>query len=176
MATPKIYIDACCIIEALKKRRGMPLTHPLSEVDMIERLMHAAREGDLELHTSIITVGEVLHLGEKPPPADLKPYVERLLLSGRDGIRATAPTPPIILLARDLAIEDGLWDRVADRIHVATALTVKAEEILSVDGRLAKRMKKSDVRGCRIVSPSETNLLPDRYRQNDIFNQPEARS
>lgn len=176
MATPKIYIDACCIIEVLKKRRGLPLSHPDSEIAWIERVMYAAREGDLELHTSIITVGEVLHLGEKPPPADLKPYVERLLLSGRDGIRATAPTPPIILLARDMAVEDGLWDGVADRIHVATALTVKAEEILSVDGRLAKRLKKSDVRGCRIVSPSETTLLPDRYRQHDIFDQPQAQS
>jgi predicted nucleic acid-binding protein len=169
MATPKIYIDACCIIEAIKKQRGLPLSHPLSEVDMIERIMRAAREDEIELHTSIITVAEVLHLGEKPPPPDLKPYVERLLLSGRDGIRSTAPSPPIILLARDLAVEDGLWDRVADRIHVATALTVKAEEFLSVDGRLAKRMKKSDVRGCRIVSPSGTHLLPDRYRQHDLL-------
>lgn len=174
MATPKIYIDACCIIEAIKKQRGLPLSHPLSEVDMIERIMRAAREGEIELHTSIITVGEVVHLGEKPPPPDLKPYVERLLLSGRDGIRATAPSPPIILLARDLAMEDGLWERVADRIHVATAITVKAEEFLSVDGRLAKRIKKSDVRGCRIISPSDTHALPDRYRQNDIFNQPQA--
>jgi hypothetical protein len=175
MATPKIYIDACCIIEAIKKRRGLSLTHPVPEVDMIERVMHAAREGELELHTSIITVGEVVHLGDKPPPPDLKPYVERLLLSGRDGIRATAPSPQIILLARDLAVLDGLWERVADRIHVATALTVKAEEFLSVDGRLAKRFGKSDVRGCKIISPSDTSLLPARYRTNDLFShQPQA--
>jgi predicted nucleic acid-binding protein len=141
---------------------------------MIERIMRAAREDDLELHTSIITVGEVVHLGDRTPPSDLKPYVERLLLSGRDGIRATAPSPPIILLARDLAMVDGLWERVADRIHVATALTVKAEEFLSVDGRLARRVGKSDVRGCKIISPSKTNLLPDRYRNNDLFNQPQA--
>jgi predicted nucleic acid-binding protein len=169
MTAPKIYIDACCIIEALKKQRGLPLTHPLSEVDMIERIMRAARDEEIELHTSIITVGEVVHLGTKPPPADLKPQVERLILSGRNGILATAPTPPIILLARDLAMADGLWERVADRIHVATALTVKAEEFLSVDGRLAKRIGKSDVRGCRIISPANTSLLPDRYRSDDLF-------
>src|SRR5262245_45943475 len=134
MAKPKIYIDACCIIEALKKQRRLPLTHPLSEVDMIERIMRAGRDGAIELHTSIITVGEVLHLGDKPPPADLRPQVERLILSGRDGIIATAPSPLIVLLARDLAVIDGLWERVADRIHVATALTVQALEFLSVDG------------------------------------------
>jgi len=169
MTAPKIYIDACCIIEALKKQRGLPLTHPLSEVEMIERIMRAARDEEIELHTSIITVGEVVHLGTKPPPADLKPQVERMILSGRSGILATAPTPPIVLLARDLAMTDGLWERVADRIHVATALTVKAEEFLSVDGRLAKRIGKSDVRGCRIISPANTSLLPDRYRSDDLF-------
>ncbi len=171
MTAPKIYIDACCIIEALKKQRGLPLTHPLSEVDMIERIMRAARDEEIELHTSIITVGEVLHLGTKPPPADLKPQVERLILSGRDGIYATAPTPQIVLLARDLAVVDGLWERVADRIHVATALTVNATEFLSVDGRLAKRIGKSNVRNCRIISPASTNLLPAKYLQNDIFGQ-----
>jgi len=171
MTAPKIYIDACCIIEALKKQRGLSITHPLSEVEMIERVMRAAREGEIELHTSIITVGEVLHLGQKPPPADLKPQVERLILSGRNGIIATSPSPPIVLLARDLAVVDGLWEKVADRIHVATALAVKAEEFLSVDGRLAKRIGKSDVRGCRIISPAATSLLPDRYRSDDLFGQ-----
>lgn len=35
MATPKIYIDACCIIEAIKGRRGIALKHPAQEVEMI---------------------------------------------------------------------------------------------------------------------------------------------
>jgi hypothetical protein len=95
------YIDACCIIEALKKKRGLTLSHPVAEVDMIERIMRAAREGDIELFTSMITVAEVVHLGEKPPPADLKPLVERLILSGRDGITSIATSPQIVELARD---------------------------------------------------------------------------
>jgi predicted nucleic acid-binding protein len=174
MATPKIYIDACCLIEALKKRRGLPLDHPIREVDMIERVMRAAREGDLELHTSILTVAEVVHLGQKPPPADFKPYVERLLLSGRDGIRATAPTPQIILLARDLAVEENIGGGVADRIHIATAMTLGVDELMTVDDRLSKRMANSNLRGLRVILPSETSHLPDRYRHNDMFNQPQA--
>jgi predicted nucleic acid-binding protein len=174
MATPKIYIDACCIIEALKKRRGLELDHPESEVDMIERIMRAAREGDIELHTSIITLAEVVHLGQTPPPADLKPYVERLLLSGRDGIIATAPTPQIILLARDLAVEENILGGVADRIHVATAMTVGVTEFLTVDARLSKRMANSNLQGLQVMLPSQTSLLSDRYRHNDLFNQPRA--
>ncbi|MGY4573365.1 PIN domain-containing protein [Bradyrhizobium sp. USDA 3256] len=138
---------------------------------MIERIMRAGRDGEIELHTSIITVGEVLHLGDEPPPADFKPQVERLIVCGRDGILATSPSPLIVLLARDLAVVDGLWERVADRIHVATALMVKAMEFLSVDGRLAKRIGKSNVRGCRIVAPGATNLLPDKFRINDLFHE-----
>lgn len=175
MATPKIYIDACCIIEMLKKRRGLVLSHTPSEVDMIERILRAAREDELELHTSIITVAEVVHLGQAPPPSDLKPYVERLLLSGRDGIRATAPSPQIILLARDLATEENISGGAADRIHVATAMTVGVEEFLTLDGRLARKMANSNLRGLRMVSPSETSLLPDRYRHNDLFTQSEDR-
>jgi predicted nucleic acid-binding protein len=136
---------------------------------MIERIMRAANDGKISLYTSMITVAEVLHLGTKPPPTDLKPYVERLILSGRNGIIAVAPSPPIVILARDLAIDDGLWERVADRIHVATALSVGAAEFFSVDGRLAKRIGRSQVRSCRIISPSETTTLPDEYRTNDLF-------
>lgn len=169
MAIPKIYIDACCIIEALKRQRGLPLEHPVEEVEIIERIMRAAKDEEIELHTSMITVGEVLHLGTKPPPPDLKPLVERLILSGRNGIIATSPSPEIVLLARDLAVELGLWDRVADRIHVATAITVKAVEILSVDRRLAKRVNATEIKGCKIVSPSDTKHLPTKYRQDDFF-------
>ena len=171
MAVAKAYIDSCCIIEALKRKLGLPLSHPDDEVDMIRRLLRAANDGAIALQTSMITVAEVLHLGEKPPPPELKPYVERLVLSGRNGITAIAPSPSIVMLARDLALEDGLWERVADRIHVATALLAGAGEFLSVDGRLAKRIGKSQVRSCSIISPSLSKLLPAEYRTNDLFSE-----
>lgn len=107
MATPKLYIDLCCIIEALKLKRGLPLSHPVEEVRMIEKIMLAARDGEISLQTSMITLSEIIHLGDKPPPPDLKPLVERLLLSGRDGIITTAPSPQIVLLAR--RPRDGRW-------------------------------------------------------------------
>ena len=166
---PKAYIDACCIIEAVKGRRGLPLDHPADEVDMIQRIMRAANDGAISLYTSMITVAEVLHLGTKPPPPDLKPYIERLILSGRNGVVAVAPSPMIVTLARDLAVDEGLWERVADRIHVATALNVGCTEFLSVDDRLAKRIGQSQVHTCRIISPSATSALPMEYKINDLF-------
>jgi predicted nucleic acid-binding protein len=169
MAKPKGYIDACCIIEAVKGRRGLPLDHPLAEVQMIERLMRAANDEVVELYTSIITLAEVLHLGDKPPPSDLKPYIERLILSGRNGIIAIAPSPQIVMLARDLAMDENLWEGVADRLHVATAMSHGIVEFFTIDGRLAKRVARSQVQGLRIILPSETTILPWEYRTDGLF-------
>lgn len=168
MATPKVYIDACCIIEAIKGRRGLPLSHDRHEVEMIERIMKAANDQKIALRTSMITLAEVIHVGEKPPPPDLAPFVERLLLSGRNGITTIAPSPIIVMRARDLAIKDGLWDGAADRIHMATALEDGVDEFLSVDGRLAKRLGKSKIGACSIIRPSETRVLPAEYLQHKL--------
>jgi predicted nucleic acid-binding protein len=169
MVKPKAYIDACCIIEAIKGRRGLPLDHPPAEVEMIETLMRAANDGAIELFTSTITVAEVIHLGEKPPPSDLKSFIERLILSGRNGIIAVAPSPQIVLLARDLAIDEGLWVGVADRLHVATAMSQGITEFYSVDGRLAKRIGNSMIRSLRIITPTAATILPQEYKTNDLF-------
>jgi predicted nucleic acid-binding protein len=169
MAKPRGYIDSCCIIEAVKGQRGLPLDHPLAEVDMVQRLMRAANDAFIELFTSTITVAEVVHLGDKPPPPDLKPYIERLILSGRNGITAIAPSPPIVLLARDLATDEDWWGGAADRLHIATAMSHGIDEFISVDGRLSKLAAKSKVRGLRVIMPSATTLLPDEYRADDLF-------
>lgn len=62
MAIPKVYIDSCCIIEAIKAKRGIPLTHPTEEVEMIERIMRAANDEKILLQTSMITIAEVVHV------------------------------------------------------------------------------------------------------------------
>jgi hypothetical protein len=59
----------------------------------------------------MVSVAEIVHLGTKPPPLELKTYIERLILSGRNGIVAVSPSPAIVLLARDLAADDGLWKK-----------------------------------------------------------------
>jgi hypothetical protein len=116
----------------------------------------------------------VVHLGDKPPPADLKPLIERLILSGRNGIVAVAPSPQIVLLARDLAAEEGLWVGVADRLHVATAMSQGITEFFSVDGRLAKRMGNSLIRSLHIIPPTSATILPQEYGTNDLFKNPAA--
>ena len=173
MAKPKLYIDACCLIEAIKGRVGHTITHPLEEVDMIERILKAARGGDIELFTSILTAAEVLYTDpdERPPPDDTKAMIERLILSGRDGIVPVSPTPAIARTARSLAWDEGIYHRSVDLIHVATALTVSAVEMLTIDGRLARKLNRSEIKGCKLIAARDTKYLPNEYRANDLFKE-----
>lgn len=169
--TPKLYLDACCIIEAIKGKLGRPLDHPLSEVDMIQRIIKAGRNGELIVYTSILTVAEVLYVDEKPPPDELKMLIERLLLSGRDGITIVSMTPDIATGARDLAWQQNVYTRSIDLLHVASAISAGATELVSVDGRLKRKLGRDQIRGCRLIAASETQLLPPEYLTDDIFDE-----
>lgn len=170
MANSRVYMDACCIIEAAKGRFGKALTHGADEADYASRIIRAGRDGVLDVFTSTLSVAECLHVGEKPPGLDVKDFFEALLLSGRDGIIPIEPSPFVVQRARDLALELGIWDRSIDRVHLASALEIGAQEFLSVDGRLAKRINATEVNGCRILPARETQALPEGYRTGDLFD------
>jgi len=118
----------------------------------------------------MLAVAEVIKVEKDAPPDEaLKDRIERLLLSGRDGVLAHGMTPPLVIKARDLYWEDGLLEKAADRLHVATAIDLKCDEILSVDGRLAKRFQKSSISGIAIRPVKDTRNLPEEYRQDGFF-------
>ena len=139
------------------------------EAIAMEQILRAARDDNLDVFTSSLTVAEVVHLGPKPPTDDEKELIERLLLSGRDGIQIVEASPFVAMKARDLVWADELYEGAMDRIHVAPALEVGASELLTIDGRLAKKFGKSTVAGCRLITPRDTKLLPNEYRTDDLF-------
>lgn len=166
----KLYIDACCIIEYLRGDLGKPLSDArASEVDFTKRILNAGRNDDLEVFTSLLTVAEVTKVGDEKPDEALKRRVERLILSGRDGIKVVGLNPAISMLARDLCTDDGIKGRSADRVHLATAVYVGAKEFLTFDARLEKKIKLKEVRGCKLVTPSKSLLLPTQYRETNMF-------
>lgn len=170
MANNRVYMDACCIIEAAKGRLGKPLTHGAEEADYAQRVIRAGREGLLDVYTSTLSVAECLHVGEKPPPDDVKELFESLLLSGRDGITPVEPTPFVVERARDLAWDRHIWGRSVDLVHLASAIEIGAEELLTVDGRLAEKIGVQEIDGCRIIPARMTNLLPMKYRMGDLLH------
>jgi predicted nucleic acid-binding protein len=169
--TAKLYLDACCLIEAIKGKLGRPLDHPLVEVDMISRIIKAGRKGDLIVYTSMLSVAEVLYVDEKPPADDLKMLIERFLLSGRDGITIVSLTPDIATGARDLAWQHNVYTRSIDLLHVASAISAGATELVSVDGRLRRKLGRDEINGCRLIAAKDTQLLPPEYLTDDIFDQ-----
>lgn len=165
----RVYLDACCFIEMLKEERRLPLDHP-EDADIAKRLLHASRDGKIEVWTSMMTVAEVLSIGEtQPPDPALKSRIDRLLLSGRDGVKVHGMSPNVAIKARDLHWKEGFKERAPDRIHVATALDLGCDEILSVDGRLKKKFDRSTVGGSALRAVKETRNLPGEYRQTSIF-------
>lgn len=170
MATPRLYIDSCCIIESLKGDLGKSDSARHADLDMLKRILKAARDDKLQVFTSLLTVAEVVKAGDAPIDDDLKRKIERLILSGRDGVTTIGLAPIITLRARDLAWNDGMSSvKGADRVHFASALVAEAKEFLSWDNRLGKKIKKSALSGVKLISPSETTLLPADYRTDDLF-------
>jgi predicted nucleic acid-binding protein len=123
----------------------------------------------LEVFTSLLTVAEVVKVGDEKPDEAMKRKIERLILSGRDGIKVVGLNPSIATLARDLCSDDGIKGRSADRVHLATAIHVGCAEFLTFDDKLEKRVKKKEARGCKLLLPSKSLLLPTEYRATDMF-------
>lgn len=170
MPTNKIYIDACCFIESLKGDVGKADPTREADLDMLKRILSAARDENLVVYTSLFTVAEVVKGGSGVVDDALKTKIEKLLLSGRDGVTIVGLTPAISIRARNLAWEHELTGvRGADRVHLASAIQAGAKEFLSWDNRLGKKMANVDLRMIRLIRPSDTQCLPSEYRANDLF-------
>lgn len=73
---PRIYVDSCCFIEAVKHRRGIALPGNLEEKKIREndcwffrKLCDASRDGAIQLVTSMLSVAECLHVEERGGPS-----------------------------------------------------------------------------------------------------------
>lgn len=170
MATPKLYLDASAIIEVARGKFAKPLTRDQNrteEVDRCNRILRAGRNGDLAIYTSFLTIAEAVHIGDVPPPQNVKDFLTRLILSGEDGVLAVEPDPFVIERARDLTWIDGIKEGAMDRIHIASALHVGCSEFITFDGRIAKRVGRDSIGQLKLRKATESSLLPPEYLQDD---------
>jgi predicted nucleic acid-binding protein len=178
VATPRLYLDACAIIEIARGKFAKPLTpdqNREAEVDRCNRILQAGRKGDLGVYTSFLTIAEAVHIGDVPPPPEVKDFLTRLILSGEDGVLAVEPDPFVVERARDLTWVDGIREGAMDRIHIASALHVNCTEMVTFDGRIAKRIGRDSIGSLKLVTAVNCSLLPHEYLQDDLLsgNQPE---
>lgn len=172
MAVDRIYIDSCCFIDAVKTDVGeVTDANRANDIWYIKACLKAAKNGDIEVLTSHLTIAECRRAGGGSPPETVKRLFNSILVSGR-GVRLADLTLGIAERARDLEWIHGINLGGADAIHVATAITLGCKEFFTFDkskakspiGRKAELLKL----GLRVIEPSETFYLPTSYKQQEI--------
>ncbi len=177
----RLYADACCFIEAVRHKRGLPLSADGEEAKRREadcwffrKLCDASRDGAIQIVTSMLSVAECVHAGENDAPSiETRDLFIDFLTSGR----VTDLVEPDIFVAeraRDLFWHDAIVLSGADSLHVATALLTECREFLTLDGKIKKQkfviaIPRLEKIGIKVIRPSETQFLPAEYRVDDLF-------
>jgi predicted nucleic acid-binding protein len=171
----KIYMDACCFIDMVKIKVGKVVTQE-RELDVwhLKRLLEANRDKEIEIYSSTLSIAECSHAGDNDIRPSVKSEFDRLLMSGQY-IRLVQLTPFIATDARDLRWVHGINLKGADSIHVASALAMKCEELLSANGRLERLGGAGTTLarlGLHVRNGRDTRCLPERYRQLTLSDDP----
>lgn len=169
---PKLYLDAAPIIDLVKFKVGVGID-PQRERDAwhLQQLLKAARAERIELFTSTLTVAECTHVEDPGKLEKAKPLFLQLLTSGRGGIKLVQPILGIVEDARNLRWSQGIHLKGVDSIHAATALKFRCEEFLHRDGKIGGAGTAFLALGMRVCAPSDTQLLPDEFRQGSLLSE-----
>jgi predicted nucleic acid-binding protein len=178
---PRLYVDACCFIEAVKHRREIPLSSDAAQAKarqddcwFFRRLCDASKDGAVALVTSMLSIAECLHVEENPGPSqETRDLFVEFLTSGTV-VELIEADIFVSERARDLRWSDGIRLSGADGLHVATALIEECSEFLTLDRKIAKQkfsdaMPKLKTIGINVLRPSQTAHLPNEYKADDLF-------
>ncbi len=165
----RVYVEAGPLIDLVKVRVGVPpQTGAEKGVWYLERILEAARADELELFTSTLSIAECTHVSDPAKLEKAKPFFVGLLASGKSGIRLIQTTLSVVERARDLRWFNAVSLSGADSIHVASALHLRCDELLTGDGKILDRASAIEPMGLRVCPPSETHLLPAKYLQDSL--------
>lgn len=172
---PKIYFDTNIFIDLVKYKLNVPFSahnqkNRVRDVMFCKSTLEASRNSDLQVFTSTVTQVEFLHIGrDRKLDDETKRLIDGMLTSGRGGVVLIQTTQFVTTRARDLAWEDGLNIKGMDRMHLASALEIGCDEFFTVDNDdFIKKAEMIENLGIKVITPSQTGLLPDEYRQMKI--------
>lgn len=174
---PRIYIDSCCLIDLVKHEVLKLPDTATADFWYTKQLLQAHRDGEVQVVTSILSAAECVGVepGQTEVPPEAQALFRRLLTSGQY-LHLRQTTPRTGLIGQDLRWKHKLVLGGPDAIHIATAIEAQVAEFLTNDGRLRGKKvaaaipKLTSAYGMRIITPSKTGYLPDRYKQGDILN------
>jgi predicted nucleic acid-binding protein len=159
---PRIYVDACPLIDMAKHRAklALDLTRE-NDVWTLSRLLESSRAGEIKILTSMLTVAECQHVGEDAEKKDdIREFFSSLLLSGKGGITLLQTTMTVLEEVEKLKAK-GIVMKGADLMHFATAIAHRCDEFLTTDKNIAK---KEGLSAMRVVAARNTTLLHSKYR------------
>lgn len=173
---PSVYLDSCCLIDAVKSELGNTLT-PDRDADawFVRQMLRAHRAGDMRVYTSTLSIAECVATepGQAVVPTDAQERFRRLLTSGQYLI-LVQQTPRTWQMAQEIRWTHNLVLGGADAIHVAAFLEKGAEEFITLDERLKKPKMRAvadalGTVGRRFARASDTQALPTDYRQESML-------
>src|SRR5574338_119508 len=166
----KVYLDSCCFIDLAKQAKGFPLTQEKTDGAWYSwKLLEAARDRKLQIYTSAFTQVECIGVKGKDVAnspmifdAEVRRLFDSILASGKSEVVPIQPTYFISKAARDLYWNTGVTCKPADRLHLATAISVGCTEFLTGDGRINQTQRRLVARefGLEVLSPKDTKSLP----------------
>ena len=182
---PRIYIESCQFIDMAKHRAKLKLHDDATEeakrrsnVWYCDKLLEAARAAQVTIFTSFITIAECTGIqdGNVTPSDEVKRFYMSLLSSGKSGVTLVQPTLGIMERARLLRWNSGITLGGIDAIHVASAIQMKCEEILTTDRKFFTNADKLQELAVRVCQASDTKCLPASYNQYELSQPPPAAS
>ena len=177
MALPRIYIEACPLIDAIKHMVGVSVDKSKdNDIWHTQACMKSALAGEIEIITSTLTIAECRRAGDSPVPDETKRIINSILLSGRVMI-LTQVTQAIAEKARDLEWINEINLGGADAIHVASAIVTKCQECFTTDGK-GPLKKAADIKllGLSVIRPADTTLLDPKYKQKKLIPEPQLKN
>ncbi len=181
MSDKTVYIDACPLIDLAKYKAklhgaNVALTEEREkDVWYVKKLLELARSQGIKVITSTVTIAECTHTQENQPPVpmpEIKRFYSELLTSGKSGIFLVQPLQSILVRARKLSWEDGVYLKPIDSIHVASALHHGCSEIWTRDTRILNSFPdRLATFGLKCTAPSDSGVITDPYKKEHDPNQ-----
>lgn len=168
-------MDSLCFVELAIAAQGSVKLHDNGKyIWPLETLLRAARDGHIQVYTSILSVAECVH-ADGSHDEEVQRLFRAMLTSGRSGVIPWQADIFVLERARDLRWKDGINLKPIDSIHVSTALEAKCHEFLTWDGKGTRKRQtimrakpKLSKLGLHVLLPDETRSIPSEYRQQRL--------
>ena len=171
---PRLYIDSCCFIDLVKHEVGQLPDNETADIWFTKQLLEAHKDKAVEVLTSVLTVVECVGIepGQEKVSLEVQSHFRRLLTSGQY-VHLLQTTPRTGGIGQDLRWKHGIVLRGPDATHFACALEAQVVEFITNDGRLKSdkvkaALPKLSAAGLKLIRPSQTGNLPDKYRQGNL--------